>query len=251
MAEDEQRWGKPASARAAVLTLAVLLLIGLVAWLLAERNARHWSLVVEDGMLSVKKGILFPVGRQSFKTDDPLLAQAYAPLKPPSSAKLEEERSFDDRAGLDQALYDLLASWARADIATERPEMAERALSWLARADKLAMLSSAQREDLKALRAESGFFEARQLLDKGADALRQARERLRLTAASSSSHAGEAGEVLLRVDPIVDEVYRAGRLLGPPAGPRSTETATPQAAPEPPPASAPAAPAPSPDGGKP
>ena len=60
------------------------------------------------------------------------------------------------------------------------------------------MLSSAQREDLKALRAESGFFEARQLLDKGADALRQARERLRLTAASSSSHAGEAGEVLLR-----------------------------------------------------
>ena len=242
MAEKEERWAKPASGRAAMLTVAVLLLIGLVTWLLSERNARSWALVVEDGMLSVKKGILFPIGRQSFKTDDPVLAQAYAPLKPPSSAKLEEERTFDDRAGLDQALYDLLATWARDDIKTERPELAERALGWLARADKLAMLSSAQREDLKNLRAESGFFEARQLLDKSADALRQARERLRLTAASSSSHAGEAGEVLLRVDPIVEEVYRAARLLGPPAGTRPVETATPQGAPPP---------APSRDGGKP
>ncbi len=240
MAENEQRWAKPASGRVAVLSLAILLLVALVTWLLSERNARHFALVYEDGTLYVKKGVLFPVGRQSFKTDDPLLAQAYAPLKPPPGAKLDEERAFDDRAGLDQALYDLLARWARDDIATERPEMAERALSWLARADKLAMLSSAQREDLKNLRAESGFFEARQLLDKSADALRQARERLRLTAASSSSHAGDAGEVLRRVDPIVDEVYRAARLLGPPGGPRPADAAVPQAAP-----------ARSPDGGTP
>ena len=53
-----------------------------VLWLLSERNARHWALVYEDGSLSVKKGILFPVGRTSFKTDDPAFAQAYAPLKP-------------------------------------------------------------------------------------------------------------------------------------------------------------------------
>lgn len=223
MAEEERRWSKPASGRSAVLTLAVLLLLGLVLWLLSERNARHWSLVYEDGSLSVKKGILFPVGRQAFKTDDPALAQAYAPLKPPPSAKLDEERTFEDRAGLDQALYELLAKWAHDDIATQRPEMMERALGWINRADKLANISSGQRDDLKNLRAESGFFEARQLLDRGADALRQARERLRLTAGSTSTHAGDASEALRLVDPIVDEVYRAARVLAPPGAPRPAE----------------------------
>jgi hypothetical protein len=229
-----------AGGRSTLLTVAVLALIGIVFYLLSERNARQWSLVTEDGMLTVKKGIMFPMGRQAFKTDDPALAQAYAPVKPPPGAKLDDERSFDDRAGLDQALYELLAKWARDDIAAEKPELIERALTWLSRADRLAGLSAAQREDLRALRAESGYFEARQLLDKGADAVRQARERLRLTAASSSPHAGDASEVLRRVDPLVDELYRAGRLLTPPGSAR----------PEPQqPAPSAAAPAPPPDGG--
>jgi len=239
--EEERRWAKPASGRSTVLTLAIVLLLGLVGWLLAERNARQWSLVYEEGTLSVKKGVLFPVGRQAFKTDDPLLAQAYAPLKPPPGVKLDDERTFDDRAGLDQALYELLARWARDDLATERSEMVERALSWLARADKLAGLSAAQRDDLRNLRAESGFFEARQLLERGAEALRQARERLRLTAGSSSSHAGEAGEVLRRIDPLVDDVYRAGRLLAAPGAARALDSA---AQPQPP-----SAVPPPPDGG--
>jgi hypothetical protein len=163
----------------------------------------------------VKKGVLFPVGKAAFKTDDPALAAAYAPVKPPPGAKVDEERSFDDRAGLDQALYDHLARWARDDLATNKPEGVERALQWLSRADKLAGLSAPQRDDLRALRAESGWFEARQLLEKAADALRQARERLRLTAGSSSPHAGDSNEALRRMEPVVDELYRASRLLAP------------------------------------
>jgi hypothetical protein len=243
MAEaEERRWAKPASGRSAIMTVAILLLLGVVLWLLSERNARHFSLVYEDGVLSVKKGILFPVGTQSFKTDDPALAQAYAPIKPPPSAKLDAERTFEDRAGLDQALYDLLAKWAREDIATERPEVMDRALSWIGRAEKLANLSAGQREDLKSLRADSGYFEARQMLERAADALRQARERLRLTASSSSSHAGDANQVLQRVDPMVDEVYRAARLLTPPGTPRPPDSAEAQPAPA-------AAPAPAADAG--
>jgi hypothetical protein len=213
--EQERRWARPARGRSALLTVLVLVLVGVVLWLLAERNARHWFLVLDDGVLYVKKGILFPVGRQSFKTDDPALAQAYASIRPPPDAKLDEERSFDDRAGLDQALYELLARWARDDIASERPELVERALGWLARADRLAGLSTAQREDLRALRAESGFFESRQLLEKSADALRQARERLRLTATSTSPHARDADESLRRIDPLIDELYRAMRDVTP------------------------------------
>jgi hypothetical protein len=224
----ERRWGKPASGKSTFLTLAVVLLLGLVGWLLAERNARQYFLVFEDGTLSVKRGVLFPVGKAAFKTDDPALAAAYAPLKPPPGAKVEEERGFEDRSGLDQALYDILARWARDDLATGKPEGVERALQWLSRADKLAGISAAQRDDLRALRAESGWFEARQLLEKAADALRQARERLRLTAGSSSPHAGDANEALHRMDPVVDEIYRASKVLAPASDGRAEAGPAPQ-----------------------
>jgi hypothetical protein len=229
MAEEERRWAKPATGRSTFLGLAVALLLGLVGWLLSERNARQFFLVFEDGTLSVKKGLLLPMGKSAFKTDDPGLAAAYAPMKPPPSTKLDEERAFDDRASLDQGLYELLARWARDDLATERPEGVERAMGWLGRADRLSGLSAAQRDDLHALRAESGWFEARQLLEKAADALRQARERLRLTAGAASPHAGDANEALRRVEPVVDEVYRASRLLAP-GGALRAEQAPPLAA---------------------
>jgi hypothetical protein len=103
-----------------------------------------------------------------------------------------------------------------------------------------------QKKDLDGLRAEAGFFEARQLVEKGAEALRQARERLRLTAGSTSSHAGDASEALRLVDPIVDELYRASRFLAPAAGaPRREDAPGATAAPPQPPAPA----APAPDGG--
>ncbi len=237
-----------AGARGLLLTLAVLALLAVVAFLLSERNARQYTLVLEDGALSVKKGIMAPMGRQAFKTDDPALAAAYAPLKPPPGFSWKEEQDYEDRGALDQALYELLAKWARDDIASEKPELVERALGWLGRADKLAGISAAQREDLRALRAESGYFEARQLLDKTAESLRQARERLRLTAASASRHAGDASEALRRIEPVVDELYQAGRALGgsavsstpsstaapsstPNPNPTSTSTANPTATP--------------------
>lgn len=129
--QEERRWERPPShrGRSVLVGLVVLALLGAVLWLLSERNARQWFLVYEDGLLQVKRGLLLPAGRQSFKTDDPALAQAYAPLKPPPGAKLDEERRFEDRAGLDQALYELLARWARDDAGTERPELVERSLT--------------------------------------------------------------------------------------------------------------------------
>jgi hypothetical protein len=226
-----ERGERGAGLRGILVGLAILALAGLVAYLLAERNARRWFLVQDDGALYVKRGVLFPVGSLPFKTDDPELARAYAPLTPPPGTRLGEERAFDDRAALDQALYEMLARWARDDLTTGKPELVERALSWLGRAERLQGLSAAQQDDLKKLRAESGFFEARRFLETAVDALRQARERLRLSAESSSSHAGEAGAALKRVDPAIDEIFQAGRLLAPsrpaeepapvPAGPKA------------------------------
>jgi hypothetical protein len=208
-----------AAGRTFLLVVAVLALFAVVVYLLSERNARTYTLVLEDGALTVKKGVMAPMGRQTFKTADPAVAAAYAPLKPPAGFRLEDERSFDDRGALDQALYEYLAKWARDDLATEKPELVQRALSWIERAEKLAGLSGGQRDDLRALRAESGYFESRELLGRAADALRQARERLRATAASTSRHAGEAGEAVRLLEPTVEEVYRAERALAPPPPP--------------------------------
>jgi len=194
---------------------AILGLAGLAIFLLSERNARQFFLVVEEGLVSVKKGLLAPVGRSSFKTDDPQLALAYAPFRAPPGAPVPAEQVFDDRAGLDQALYELLARWARDDIAGEKPELLERAMAFVARAERLAGISAAQREDLKALRAESGFFEARQLVERAEEALRLARERLRLSSQSASPHAGDATEALRAVEPALEQLHRTSRLLAP------------------------------------
>lgn len=215
--------------------LAILVLAGLSLFLLSERNSRQYSLVVEDGLVSVKKGLLAPVGRSSFKTDDPQLALAYAPFPAPPGAAVPPEQTFDDRAGLDQALYELLAKWARSDISSEKAELLERAMGFVGRAERLAGISAAQREDLKALRAESGFFEARQLLERGQETLRQARERLRLTAQSTSPHAGDAADALKGVEPALEQLHAASRVLAasrraepappaPPAGGSAPET---------------------------
>ncbi len=76
--QQERRWAKRSSGKSVLVTILVLALAGVVVWLLSERNARQWYLVYDDGVLAVKKGVLFPVGKMTFKTDDPELADARA-----------------------------------------------------------------------------------------------------------------------------------------------------------------------------
>src|SRR5690349_771482 len=134
--------------RSTVAWLAILGLVALVAWLVSERNARTWYLVPADGRLVVMKGYLLPAGRGTFETSDPAVAAAYAPIVPPPGKALPPERSFDERGQVDQAIFDLVAGWAREEIASGDPARLERGLGYLVRAEKLPGLSSAQREDL-------------------------------------------------------------------------------------------------------
>jgi hypothetical protein len=108
-------------ARTLLAWVVILGLIGLVVWLVAERNARTWYLVPDEGRLVVMRGMKLPVGRQPFKTDDPALAQVYEPIVVPPGAPVPPEQGFDERSALDQALYDLVAKWARDDIASGDP----------------------------------------------------------------------------------------------------------------------------------
>jgi hypothetical protein len=225
--------------------VVILGLLGLVAWLAAERNARTWHLVPDEGRLVVMRGMLLPAGRQAFQTSDPALAQAYAPLVAPPGTPLPAERTFEERALLDQGLYDLLAAWAREEIASRDPARLERGLGYLTRAEKLPGLSAAQREDLSSLRAESGYHEALRHLGRAADELRDAAEKLRRASSSRSPHANDASVLLREVEPALQATTGAMRSAG--ATIRPGEPPVP--APAPAPAGEPARDAAKPPGG--
>ena len=224
MDESTTMAGRRGSGMKSVLAwLAILALLGVVVWLAAERNARSWHLVPDEGRVVVMRGMPLPAGRQAFETSDPVLAQAYAPLVAPPGKTLPPERSFEERALLDQALYEIVAGWAKDEIASGDPARLERGLGYLSRAERLPGLSAAQREDLAALRAESGFQEGLRLLGRAADELRDAAEKLRRAASSRSAHATDAGVLLRDVEPALEAatgaLRAAGRIAKPPAPP--------------------------------
>jgi hypothetical protein len=173
-----------------------------VAWLLAERNARQWWIVQEDGKVVVKKGIFFVTGKTPFQSADPETARTYAPIPAPQAGAALVESAYEDRAGLDQALFEILARWARADIQSQQMERMERARSYLGRASRLAGISPAQREQLRVLQAETAFQEAVEHLTQGASALRRALEGLRLAAEARGPVAAEAAALEKSLEPV-------------------------------------------------
>ena len=247
MAEEGAR---PSRSRSPVLLLLAVGLAVAVAWLLSERNARQWWLVPEEGRVIVKRGVFFPAGKVTFKSDDPEMSRTYAALAPPPGSAVPQESAFDDRAALDQALFEWLARWAREDIQSEQMARMERARGYLQRSARLAGLSPAQRDQLRTLQAETAFQEAVEHLKQGAEALRRALEGLRLAAEARGPVAAEAdalgkaldpvaastGQLMLEASRFATERYRAA----PPAA-ATPSAATPPAAAETPATGAPPA----------
>jgi hypothetical protein len=194
---------RPAPRRSPVLPLLLAVGLGVaVAWLLAERNARQWWIVQEDGKVVVKKGVLFVTGKTAFQSADAETARTYAPIPAPQGGSAVTETPYEDRAELDQALFELLAGWARADIQSQQMERMERARGYLGRASRLAGISPAQREQLRVLQAETAFQEAVEHLTQGANALRRALEGLRLAAQAHGPVAAEAAALEKSLEPV-------------------------------------------------
>jgi hypothetical protein len=233
MAEETVRSRAGSAAKSLLAWVIILGLLGAVGYLIAERNARTWALVPEEGRLVVAKGLFLPLGRATFKTSDPVLARVYAPLVPPPGKALPEEHSYLDQSDLDRALYDLLSAWARDDIMTGDPSRLERGLGYLERALDLPALSAAQRDGLTALRAESGYYEARRLLERARAELSEAAEKLRLSAGSRSAHAVDAQTLLHELEPAVEATASAVRAAGgsvrPPPAEAQPQATVPQA----------------------
>ncbi len=234
--------GVGAAAKGTLRWVIVLGLVAALGWLVSERNARTWLLAPDDGRLVVKRGLFLPIGSAEFKSGDAALAKAYAPVVPPPGKPLPESREFLDESELDRALFDLLAGWAHEDIAAGDPTRLERGLGYLERAMELPAISSAQRDNLAALRAESGFYEARRLIEKARAELFEAAQKLRLTAGSRSARAMDAEALLRELAPAMDATASAVRVAGasapPPGGPAAGQPASaeehPKDAPKPP-----------------
>jgi hypothetical protein len=177
-----------------------------------------------------------PIGQTEFRTSDPGLSKVYAPLVPPPGKPLPEGQTFTDQSDLDRQLYDVLSAWAREDVSSGDPARLERGLGYLERALELPALSAAQRDSLAALRAESGYYEARRLVEKARAELAEAAEKLRLTAGSRSPHALEAEALLKPLGPAIDATTGVLRA----AGLRPPEAPAPQQAPASPPEGRPA-----------
>jgi hypothetical protein len=208
MATEEKR---PATRRRSALPLLLAVGLGVaVAWLLAERNSRQWWIVPEDGKVVVKKGILFVTGKAPWQPADAETARTYAPIPVPPGAPAIVEASFDDRAELDRALFELLARWAGDDIQSQQLERMERARRYLVRASRLGGLSPEQREQLRVLQAETAFQEAVERLTQGANALKGALEGLRLAAEASGPVAAEAAALQRSLEPVAGA---AGQLM--------------------------------------
>lgn len=206
--------GAGAAARGLLRWVIVLGLLGALLWLVSERNARTWLLAPDDGRLVVKRGLFLPIGTAEYKPPDPAAAKVYAPLVPPPGKALPPSREFLEQTELDRALYDLLAAWAREDIASGDPARLERGLGYLERAMDLPAISALQRDNLAALRAESGYFEARRLIERARAELGEAAQKLRLTAGSRSPRALDADALLRELAPAIEAAASAVRVAG-------------------------------------
>src|SRR5450755_931926 len=98
--------------RGFLTTLLILGLLGVVGFLLSERNHHQYFLREESGTLLVERGFLLPYGHGPYRPTDTQLARAYAPVRLPISVSLAGEEGFEDRGELDRRMGELLLAAA-------------------------------------------------------------------------------------------------------------------------------------------
>jgi hypothetical protein len=185
-----------------VVTLLVFALLGAVGFLLAQLNARTFTLQQQDGKLLVMKGRMLPVGSEPYRPSDPALAAAYSPFElfGGSPAGLEGAR-FDERDAMDRALFQLLEGLARPRLVSDDPAVLSQGLVALGRMQKLGGITDEQRKTLRGLEAEVAFFQARTRLDQARRDIAEAVTQLRIASDSGGRHARAAHRMLGAVEP--------------------------------------------------
>ncbi|MEZ0312879.1 MAG: hypothetical protein ACAI38_13980 [Myxococcota bacterium] len=170
----------------------VVALGGAVAYLLAERNQRHFRMRNQGGIVFIERGRLLPIGYEPFAPDAKDLQSAYAPIKVPAGEKVDEIEDFEDRVELDRALFSLLAGWARARLQANDADSFEMASGYVSRCSLLPGLSEEQRSELKSLRADLAYRNGKRLAYAIADDFDKAVAELKLALELGTSRPSDA-----------------------------------------------------------
>ncbi|HEX8822140.1 MAG TPA: IF-2 protein [Archangium sp.] len=223
-----------------LVTLLILGLGGAVAFLLAQLNARTFTLAQDNGQLVVMKGRMLPMGAVPFRPGDPRLADTYAPvpLEGQDVSSLLEQK-FTERDELDRALFPLLESLARPRVLSDEPAKLEKGLYYLRRAELLSGLTEEQRRTLETMKADVAFFQARQKLEEARRDVTEAMAQLKLAAESRNRNTQRANQLLTSVGPAAQALEKALRAVDaslgetpiPPPASEGQQAAPPQPAP--------------------
>jgi hypothetical protein len=197
--------------RGFLTSLLILALLGVVGFLLSERNHHHYFLSEENGILGVERGFLLPYGHGSFRPSDPQLARAYAPVMLPSSVTLAGEETFEDRGDLDRRMGELLLAAAASRLEGKDSRHLAEGMALLDQLDLLQQLSADQRRESRRLRGQVSFFEAQDLISRALAALNEASAMLQLGSIGAGPNAKDSADLLDRLQAPMGQLFRAAR----------------------------------------
>lgn len=185
-----------------VTLMGALALLGVVGILLAELNARSFTVVEDGGRLVIHKGRHLPIGMEPFKPSDIALADTYAPItiEGPVPGTILAEK-FRDRDELDRALFEVLEQQAKPRVVSDDPATLEKGLYALRRAERLTGLSTEQKESLKRMQVDVSYFQARLKLDEARRIVGEAVGLLKVAAGSQNMHARSASAMIASIEP--------------------------------------------------
>lgn len=185
-----------------ITLVGAVALLGVVGVLLAELNARTFTVEAQDGRLVIHKGRHLPLGVEPYKPSDPFLMDTYAPIPidGPAPGSILSQK-FRDRDELDRALFEVLEQQAKPRVVSDDPQTLEKGLYALRRAERLSGLSSEQKEALKRMQVEVSYFQARLKLDEARRMVAEAVSLLRVAAGSQNAHARSASAMIAVIEP--------------------------------------------------
>jgi hypothetical protein len=229
--QNRQSFGRRATSAFTRLfvTLLILGLGGAVAFLLSQLNARTFTLAQENGQLVVMKGRMLPMGAVPYRPGDARLADAYAPIAVEGrDVSGLVEQKFTERDELDRALFPMLEGLARPKVQSDDPELLEKGLYYLRRAEALSGLTEEQRRTLETMKADVAFYLARQKLEAARRGVTEALAQLKLAAESRNRNTQQANQMLGTVGPAAQALEKALRAVDASLGESGTGSTSPE-----------------------
>ncbi|GAB4289308.1 MAG: hypothetical protein Kow0090_01930 [Myxococcota bacterium] len=162
-----------------LLTLIIIVLVGIVLYLLSERNSNRFFLIEKNGNLIVEKGYFFPIGSSEIKPADKAEEETYRPIALPPEARPFEKEAFSNRVNLHTALGNMLLSWSKKRLFAKDETEFKKGWQYLKRAELLSGLPQATMDDLSKLKGGYVYNDGVRLISSLDEKIKNALERFK------------------------------------------------------------------------